>query len=455
MFIPDKKLFFRWWLIAALIYLIFSAVITWQYGTDFLIPMGDDSAHHIKLAENLIKYQTFSLDGLYSPEEPKQPLAPTNFLTPGYAFWLALIYLVFNSFVPAIFIGALVFAVSVSLTYLLAQEITGNNKIAFWSALIFMIEPLSIYHSGLMFTEQLFVPIFLLAVYFFIRYIKTGNKNFVFSSLFIFSLSVLIRPIIFYLLPVLVLIVFFKELKISIKHSIILGTISFVLTYSIIGVWLVRNKTVLNTWQVSSNTGAILFGYHYEPLMRHLGLVPGNQKILGGGRDIFSVEYNKILKKFVLGEITKHKVQYLEIRAAYAPLFFLSSGYNNIVSRFTGVPSLDKYFRGDLVSFFAKGDINGALRIMFRAPKIAVLLIGFSFWFLITALAIIGFWRLLKTNKGTNFFAIIFISALIIYFNLVTTPLITARYRLPVNPFIFIFAVSGFYFLKEKIKQWV
>jgi 4-amino-4-deoxy-L-arabinose transferase-like glycosyltransferase len=449
----SKKLFFRWWVIAVLIYLIFSAVVTRQYGTNFLMPLNDDTVHHIQLAKNLINYRTFSLDGLNGKYETSPPKL-TNFLTPGYALWLALIYIIFKSFIPAIFIGAIIFALSIPLTYLLAQEITGNSKIAFWSALVFMVEPLSIYHSSLMFTEQLFVPVFLAGVYLFFRYIKEGNVKFLFVSAILFSVSTLIRPILFYFLPVLVFIVFFKEFKISIKHALILGIISLVLAYSIIGIWLVRNKTVLNTWQISSNTGAILYGHHYEPLMRSLNLAPGNPNV--DNLDVFSPEYNKILGNFAIGEILKHKAQYLKLRLTYVPLFFLSNGYDNIVSRLTGTPGFDKYFRWDLISVISKGSFAQAFKMILNIPKsIIAVLVGFLFWLFISILALMGFWRLFKRKAGIDKRIVGFIGILILYFDLITTPLITARYRLPINAFIFIFAVSGIYYLKDKIKQWI
>ena len=175
----NKKIFLKWWFVASAIYLITVIFLTWYYGTDFLMPLNDDTGHHIQLAKNLINYKTFSLDGI-NGQYAVMPPAPTNFLTPGYAFWLALIFIVSKSFTPAIFIGVLIFAFSVPLTYFLAKEITDNDRISFWASLLFMFEPLSVYHSGLLFTEQLFVPIFLAACLGFIKYLKTDVKKYLF-----------------------------------------------------------------------------------------------------------------------------------------------------------------------------------------------------------------------------------------------------------------------------------
>lgn len=452
MFIPDKKIIFKWWLLAAIIYLLFSIVVTWQYGTDFLMPLNDDTAHHIKLAENLVKYRNFSLDGLYSSVEPALPLKPTNFLTPGYAFWLAFIFIVFKSFTPAIFIGAIIFAVSVPLTYLLAREITGNNKIAFWSALIFMVEPLSIYHSGLMFTEQLFVPIFLTACYGFIKYLNTGNRKFVFVSLLVFSLSTLIRPIIFYLLLPLSVIVFIKEYKISWRRAVISCLLSLIIAYSFVGGWLIRNKIALDTWQISGNQGAILAA-HYDVLNRDLKKQTNYIESTFpdvGGLDKLSIEYNKIVGGFALEQILNNKLDYLKIFSGYTLSFFVRSGYDNIMSRLAGWPALNGNSRTALTLDFLDGNIFQVIRFLFKAPAtIWITFAGALFWLAVSMLAAIGFFDLVWRKSGVDKFLIFYCSFLIIYFALVSSVFSVARYRLPVNPFIFIFALSGFLYLKK------
>ncbi len=452
----NKKTFWNWWLLAAAIYLIFAAVVTWHYGVNFLMPLGDDTSHHIKLAENLIKYKTFSLDGLDLNKNLSLPLKPTNFLTPGYALWLALIYLIFKSFAPAIFIGALVFAFSVPLTYFLAREIIKNDRVAFWSAFVFMLEPLSIYHSSLIFTEQLFVPIFLAACYGFIKYLNTGNRKFVFGSLLIFSLLTLIRPIIFYLLPLLSVIVFIKEYKISWRRAAISSLLSLIIAYSLVGGWLIRNKIVLNTWQISSNQGAILVA-HYNVLNRDLKkqanyVEPAFPNV--GGLDTLSVEYNKVVGGFALKQIFNNKLNYLKIYSGYALSFFVRSGYDNIVSQLIGWPALNGNLRTILTLKFLNGDIFGAVRLFLQAPAtIWITFAGTFFWLAISVLAAIGFFNLVRRKSEVDRFLIFYCGFLIIYFALVSSIFSVARYRLPVNPFIFMFASSGFLYLKKLIKK--
>ena len=429
MFIPKLKIenwklkinvFWRWWLAAALLYLIFAGIVTYFYGTGFLMPLNDDTGHHIRLAKNLIDYGVFSLDGLDGQRSIISP-RPTNFLTPGYAFWLAFIYIIFKSFTPAIFIGVLIFALSVPLTYFLAEKIINNKKIAFWATLIFMFEPLSIYHSGLLFTEQLFVPIFLAAAYFFIAHLKLGNKKFLAASLLLFSVSTLIRPIIFYFLPVLILIIVLKEAKISWRGALIMGLVSTVLVYSVIGVWIIRNKIVLDTWQISSNQGAILVS-HYGLVARKLKKNSFDLPSFAYESNNFSTEYNNNLGKAALKELIKNKWAYLEVKFGYLPVFFLTNGYNNIFSRLTG------------------------------RPENFIFLIGVLIWAVISFLGLFGLRRLFTSDRKAP---VVFLVFLILYFAFVASPIVTSRYRLPLNPLIFIFAVSGFYFLRDKLKQWI
>jgi len=119
------------------------------------------------LVKNIINHRDFSL-------ETSAPFLPTNFRTPGYVSFLLIIYLIFSSFKPAIFIGAAIFALSAPLAYLIGKEIF-QEKIAFLAAILFAIEPWAIFQSGFLIAEQIFLPVFLLSIYLFCHYLKTES----------------------------------------------------------------------------------------------------------------------------------------------------------------------------------------------------------------------------------------------------------------------------------------
>ena len=99
-----------------------------------------DGTEYQRLVLNIINNRSFSL-------EPEVPLIPTDYRTPGYPFWLAIIYLIFKSFTPAIFLGATIFSLSAPLVYLTGKQIF-NEKIAFWSAVFFAVEPWAVFQGG-------------------------------------------------------------------------------------------------------------------------------------------------------------------------------------------------------------------------------------------------------------------------------------------------------------------
>ncbi|MDP2909867.1 MAG: glycosyltransferase family 39 protein, partial [bacterium] len=388
-FSQNTKIFFRWWFAAFIIYLIVILLVGWHYGFAFFMPTGDDSAAFMQTAKNLLHYGVFSIDGVMQATEPQLPLHPTNFVTPGYVFWLALIYAIFKSFTPAIFLGALFFALSVPLTYFLSKEIIANKKIAFGAAAIFMIEPLSLYYAGLLFSEQIFVPVFLAACLLFVRYLNYGHKKELFISLFLFSFSMLIRPIIFYFLPFLILFVILKNFRISKKILLIYTLLSIFTVYSLVGAWLIRNKIVLDSWQISSNQGHTL-GYHYDVLRQYLvknrGFDPGQLNI--AGPPLYgNQEYDTLMGKEATKMLWKYKWDYLKIHLGYAPLFFMSSGYDGLAGRLLDKPILNGTFRNNLALNLINGKIWEGLKVLANAPAaIYIFMAGTLMWVLVAIL---------------------------------------------------------------------
>src|SRR3990167_1606425 len=97
----------------ALEFLVAGVILT-RFGFDFY--HGGDSPGYMAIAKNFVERGIFSYDNPF-------PYAPTNFRTPGYPLFLALIYFIFHSFFPAMFIGALISAFAAPLVYLIAKEI--------------------------------------------------------------------------------------------------------------------------------------------------------------------------------------------------------------------------------------------------------------------------------------------------------------------------------------------
>src|SRR3989344_9578370 len=107
---PKKKFWFLYFLMLVL-ELTVAGVILSRFGFNFY--QGGDSPGYMLLAKNLVEHGVFSLS-----DAP--PYIPSNIRTPGYPLFLALIYFIFHSFVPAIFLGAAAAAFAAPLVYLIA-----------------------------------------------------------------------------------------------------------------------------------------------------------------------------------------------------------------------------------------------------------------------------------------------------------------------------------------------
>ena len=154
-----------------------------------------DSMAYKATALNIIEHGSFS--------DPGQS-EPNNFRAPIYPLWLSLIYLLFGTFELAIPIGIIVFSFTAPLTYLIAEELF-NEKVAWLSGFLVAFEPWAAFLTGTIMSEQVFMPMFLLSVYLFIKYLKEDSLVFLCFSSGLLGISALTRPNVLYLFPILLI----------------------------------------------------------------------------------------------------------------------------------------------------------------------------------------------------------------------------------------------------------
>ena len=81
---------------------------------------------------------------------------------------------------------------------------------------------------------------------------------------------------------------------------------------------------------------------------------------------------------------------------------------------------------------------------------LSTFLIGMIGWLAVNLLALAGFLRLFFSKQRLP---AILIATLVLYFAIVASPFLAARYRLPINPFIFIFSITGFFWFRDKVRR--
>lgn len=407
-----------------------------------------DGYDYQNLANNLISHKTLAIT-------PNPPYWPTNFRTPIYPFWLALIFLIFKSLKPAIFIGAIVFALSAPLVYLIGREIF-SEKIATVSAILFSLEPWALFQSGFLAAEQIFMPLFLLSVYLFFRYLKSGAVlPLCFSSL-ILGIAVLTRPVALFFVTIFMFLAFIFELRHSIQQSFKKSALIFLIFVAVLTPWLIRNKIVLNTWQFSSASGVRIFG-DYVMLKEYLGktksgevvdIYEESRRLLGvkNDWDAMSVENSDKMSQVALEEIRSNFGSFLKMYSQNIPLFFFKNSYSNIFFDF-GVS--DSNIQSKIVNYFKQTKNFSVVSLVGEASFGAKILMFLAlFWPVITLLAIFGAFKIFRERWKDPLLWLLILWVL--YFSILTASARDlSRYRLAVHMPLFILAISGFYKLKN------
>ena len=378
-----------------------------------------DGRDYQNLANDLINHQTFAITS-------QPPFLPTSFRTPIYPFWLAFIYLIFQSYNAAIFIGAAIFVLSAPIVYLIGKEIF-PEKIAFLSAVIFAVEPWALFQAGFIAAEQIFMPIFLFSVYLFCLYLKYGKTSNLHWSSFLLAIAALIRPIALYFIAILIFLAFILEFKKSFWRSLKVSTLAFLMFIAVLSPWFIRNKFVLGTWQFSSASGLSVFN-DYFMLERYLGRIDSKEDIYekakqltGASNDIeaiTTVENSKKLSDFAVKGILSYPYAFLTMHFLEGvPLFLVGNSYSNIL--------------------FDLGLVNRGLKIFL-----------FLFWPFVILLAVWGIYRKFRNNKHDLLLWLLVLW--ILYFSFLTASARdVSRYKLAINAPLFMLAVFGFYKIKN------
>lgn len=429
-------------------------LVAWHAGWSLSPYMtGLDTFDYSTIARNLVDHQSFS-------KSLTIPFIPNFFRLPGYPFWLAFVYFVFKSFTPAVFLGMTIFALSAPLVYLITREVF-SEKLAFWAGIIFALEPRMAFSAPFLLSEQIFIPLFLLAVFFAVKFINyPEQKRFILLSAALFGLLALFKAVVLYLWPVFIILFYLQLEK---NHQSLTSTIKLIASSTLILIvvmapWFIRNKIVLNTWQLSSTGGLVIYWGHLEILERYLG-TPSDlayQKLIDkanrlAGADWGTVEAAKILTHEAFTEIKSHPKEYFRAYISNLPLFFITDGYKGILSYISNINQNYVNF-SDLLFRLKFGEfISGIKNLSLFGLVLPVA--GRGVWLILTIFSFFGVFLSIKSMSEKRL-PIIMLAMLILYFAVLTGPIgFDPRYRMPVNGFLFVFAlVSVFYILKIDFK---
>ncbi len=391
---------------------------------------------YYEIAENLMNGKGYSRG---------VPLITDSMRTPLYPFIIVALVSVFGSYY-ALFVAQIFLGVgNVILSWLIAHEFVGVRG-ALAVGVLAALEPFSAYLTGVVMTETLFTFVFLLMMWMMLRFFSTQHALTLALAASLLGAATLIRPVTQYF-PLLLLFALavhnrFVLDKKFIKNSALVVGVFLLCIFP----WSYRNYVTFGTSSLSAQAVSNAFfaltssaisletGMPYEEERTALFKREGVRSI-----DDIHLGTEKYFKEKTVEELKKFPRGLVSALVISLFTFFTHDGYAAILDHY-GVPLSYKHPGLETLLTAPRVALNFILEKA-RQPEMLVIL-GRVFWVLTTLCAFAG--GTLYVFRRDLSAPLILIAGSVAYFAATTTVLglaTTGRFRIPVNTFIFMFAV--------------
>ncbi len=239
-----------WYILALGLFLrILLPASAYVYTHDSTIFYGGDSVQYIVSARELVTHHRFYSDGSEQARVWNWPVAPAPEIlrTPGYPLLLAASILTRHLILTTISLQILLNCLTIYIVYRIADLLFEDERLSLGAAALYAIEPLALLFSSLISTETLFTAVFMMGVYYLVKYLKQRQSiTELLLSAGALAASVYVRPAGYFLpflialgLAVWALVSAQKNKLRLVTHLIAFLGVSFMLT----GLWRIRNRT--------------------------------------------------------------------------------------------------------------------------------------------------------------------------------------------------------------------
>jgi 4-amino-4-deoxy-L-arabinose transferase-like glycosyltransferase len=412
-----------------------------------------DSEEYVTLGKAIIEGNPYSL----STGEIKYL---DSFRTPGYPLFIAVILKVFGTVDMVIFFQLIFFSITTSLIYKLGN-ILFDSKIGLISALLWTANPLAYFSTFFVWSDFFFTFILLCSVYTALQAYLHPSIRFLFTffSGVLFGYAILTRPIIQFI-PLVVPVILFctwciPKVRAHItKQTIQLAGMWLVACFMVVSPWMLRNYIAFNSFSVSSVSA---FNVLYYNLTLHNAYIhnldyPENLLPVDLQTDISlmrSFEYEEAYMEVVGDYMKENWFSYFKYHLIKTTAFFIASSYTDLTLLFS--QDVEKTYRSVNFSQIAlQGDVFGFLSVIKTQLKegdyfLLLFLGNILLWvcmFSFTTFSLV-FCLVTKSNSLTSVVLVLF-AILVLYFAILTGPVTVPRYRLPIEPYVFLAFSSGF-----------
>jgi 4-amino-4-deoxy-L-arabinose transferase-like glycosyltransferase len=357
--------------------------------------------------------------------------------------------------------GVLIFQFSIaSLIPILGMRLAGvliGEKYEKYVGWLMVISPYTILLSFILYSETAFTFLFLSSLIFLFSYIDDKKTKFIVLSSVFLGLSTLVKPTVQFfpiIIPIALLFIFRKEINKKILYQLFLYVAIFLL---ILAPWFYRNYRVFGVWGIGAQPAFNLYIY----------LVPTVLSL--DNNTNFKTEYEKFVKKDgfdettinlttsdyfkdkALEEIRNHKVALIKSIFITVITFFTHDGMLTFL-QYCGLTLTNIISKPMILLLAEPVELLSTVWAYAKTPAIFIILMRLA-WFAISALFIFGIYKYFRKIGAKPLFLL---SIMIVMYFAATTSInglgVNARFRVPVEVFIFSFAVYGFFDIKERRK---
>ncbi len=394
---------------------------------------GDMKAFRL-LGENIVRHGQFSLS-------MSAPFFPESFRSPGFPAVLAFLYFFTRSWHVVLFLHACIAALLPVLLYMMLRR--WDERMAYWAALIFALEPNRVWVAATLLSESIFT-LCLLGVLYFVIEKDFPRRHAIYAGVLV-GLAVLTRPVAFFL-PILCAIYFLFTAR-PVKEALIRGGMLICAGMLVVLPWAYRNHTLFNSWQISSIGSFNMAYYNANEFYRQKHGVYFVEKpsTLEGLSLSHTKDFNNITSQVVgedfLGYVKFHLVK-------IAP-FFLTDGYRDII-RVLGGPITTL---PNITGLLLKGHV-AELGVALRADVFAtsLLVFGSAFWLICFLGLCYATFKALTEETRVRWDALLLI-LVVATFAILSGPVSNARYRVPVSGILGFFSLLLLERVRDVFKQ--
>ncbi len=378
------------------------------------------------------------------------------FRTPAYPFFVSIVYSLFGDYpYTAIIVQIFLNLFSIVLMYKIGKELF-SEKVGFIAAILFSLDLHHLIFIYQILTETIYTTVFLMGLLYFIKAIQQHKLKYFILTGIIYGISTLIRPISqYYIAGILIftLMWYFKDLKIGIKHTIVIGLAYFIT----IAPWCLRNYNEYGHFALSNIKGYNLLFWnasYYEAKRLQLPIDTVNAHFkeellkMGWRPDANPFEKEKYDGALANKILKAHFADYLKTHLIGTVKIHLSVG-THILTEVLHIPAKkfseeEKYTNGVFTlvqKFFREKTIYEVGLGVFVGTMLVII---YSF-------ALLGIWKLVKEKRTL---LMLFLLGSAGYFTLISGIISYARYRLPSMPFYILLASLGIaWWLDKRAKK--